>query len=557
MPGASYRTDSVPPRSGGRDGDGEHPRRSVHPHRPSTGPRWRWAWGLVLLGLGVSPARGQPTGDADPLLSVLQAVDRGQRKGALPLPAVVIPVEGATGPPDRTCEEDLAAAAALRRTRPEPTPPAEPVRPPIDWPDRPQGERIDPGVMQKVTVTEATLADSGLPGLDPDGLPVTPLEGRPEDLARVGDVLRQAASGQRTRLTFFGASHTSGDMWTGHLRRILQERYGDLGHGFILPAALYRGYRGQDLNLCRTDGWRVDWVGRKDGRDDGLYGFGATVSSYDPADFGWLQTTTDNPQGRAVSRYEIFTLGEPHGGTLIAQVDEALPEALPTAASDVRYQRWRIEVPDGPHRLVLRPQGDGEVRILGVSAERVGPGVIVDAIGIRGRTARSWLRWDTDLATRLIASLDTDLIVLAYGTNEANDSALTLDDYRTDLRAVLDIARQAAPDAACILAGPSDRGKRLSSDTWAIWDRTAPIAQVQREVAPEFGCVFWDWQQATGGPGSQIAWVLSDPPLAARDGIHFTRAGYEKSAELFLMAMEQAALDSGGLPGETLIGAAR
>ncbi len=518
-------------------------------------PRQLWAaLGLLLL----APAGlAQDRVDPDPLLTALQAADRSERKGALPLPAVVIPVEGAAGPPELTCEEALAEAAALRHTRPDPVAPTEPVRPPIDWPSRPQGDRIDAGAMQKVKVTAATLPDSGLPGLDPDLLPVTPLEGRPLDLARVGDVLRKAASGQRTRMTFFGASHTSGDMWTGHLRRILQDRYGDLGHGFILPAALYKGYRGQDLNLCRTGDWRVDWVGKKGGRDDGLYGFGATVSSFDPADFGWLETTTDNPQGQAVSRYELFTLGEPHGGTLIAQVDDALPEALPTAASDVRYQRWRIEVPDGPHRLVLHPQGDGEVRILGVSAERQGPGVIVDAIGIRGRTARTWLRWDTDLASRLIASLDTDLIVLAYGTNEANDSALTLDDYRTDLRAVLDIARQSAPDAACILAGPSDRGKKLSKDTWAIWDRTAPIAQVQREVAPEFGCVFWDWQQATGGPGSQIAWVLSDPSLAARDGIHFSRAGYEKSAELFLMAMEQAALDSGGLPGDTLLGASR
>ncbi|NOY26150.1 MAG: hypothetical protein GXP62_09790, partial [Oligoflexia bacterium] len=392
----------------------------------------------------------------------------------------------------------------------------------------------------------------GLPGQDPAAIPLQPLEGQPQDLARVGDVLRKAAAGGRVRITVFGASHTSGDFWTGHLRRILQARYGDIGHGFILPAALYKGYRGQDLNLCRTDGWRADWVGHRGGRNDGLYGFGPSVSSGDPADFGWLQTTVDNEQGRAVSQYQVFTLGEPAAGTLLAQVDGAPVEELVNGSSEVKILRHRIEVADGPHRLVLRPKGDGEVRIFGVSAEREGPGVLVDAIGIRGRTARTWLQWDEDLSTRAIASLAPDMIVLAYGTNEANDLALSPDLYRDELRAVLGIVRHASPDAACVLVGPSDRGKKVSRDTYVVWDRTQPIAQVQRQVAPEFGCVFWDWQQATGGPGSQIAWSLMNPRLAARDQIHFSAAGYEWSAERFLMAMEQAARESGGLDGPTL-----
>ncbi|MCB9780957.1 MAG: hypothetical protein H6742_20480, partial [Alphaproteobacteria bacterium] len=37
------------------------------------------------------------------------------------------------------------------------------------------------------------------------------------------------------------------------------------------------------------------------------------------------------------------------------------------------------------------------------------------------------------------------------------------------------------------------------------------------------------------------------------DLIHFTPAGYVWSAERFLMAMEDAALKTGGLPGENMI----
>ena len=64
------------------------------------------------------------------------------------------------------------------------------------------------------------------------------------------------------------------------------------------------------------------------------------------------------------------------------------------------------------------------------------------------------------------------------------------------------------------------------------------IAQVQREIAPEFGCVFWDWQQATGGEGSMVAWWKAEPSLASKDLIHFSAAGYIHSAEHFVSALD-------------------
>lgn len=482
---------------------------------------------------------------------ILLALVSGPAAAAQPLPAVVIPIAATSGPPAFSCAEALAEAEAYRKVRPPPVLPTTPVRPPLPSISRPSTGEKDDGLAgrPRIVVKASDLASSGLPGLVPEEVPVQPLEGRPEDVAAVGSVLLRASS-QRVRLSVFGASHTGGDLFTGQLRRVLQARYGDLGHGFVFPAALYDGDRGQDINLCRTGAWASDWPGKKGGRDDGLYPFGASLSSADPADFGWVETTVENPQGRAASRYEIFSLGEPNGGTLQVKVDDAPIEEISQVSSEVRLLRHRIEVPDGPHRLVLSPKGDGEVRLFGVSVEREGPGVIVDAIGIRGRTASSWLRWDEETSSRAIASLSPDLIALAYGTNEANDASLTPERYAEDLRAVLTRVRTAAPDAACLLIGPTDRAKRVARDTFVVWDRTAWVAQVQRELAPEFGCAFWDWQQAMGGPGSMIAWSMSSPSFGASDLIHLTGAGYVWSADRLLMAIEAAAgLPSSGRPG--------
>jgi lysophospholipase L1-like esterase len=377
----------------------------------------------------------------------------------------------------------------------------------------------------------------------PNSLPLQPLEGAPTDIARIGQVLRDADQGARIRLTFFGASHTGGDYWTGHIRRVFQARYGDIGHGFTMPVALYSGSRGSDINICSSGEWIIDYVGKRGGHEDNFFGLGMAASSDDPTSFGWLETTNKNPIGREVSKYEVLTLGRVGGGSLLAQVDRNAPILIPTHNESLEVLHTRLEVPLDSHRLTLMPVGDGEVRIFGVSAEKDGPGALIDAIGIRGRVARTWLKWNETLFQQALHILNPNIVILAYGTNEANDRDYEMKDYRNDLRSVLSKLRKAQPEVGCILVGPSDRGKETDKDTYKVWAKTKDVANVQREVAPEFNCVFWDWQQATGGEGSMIAWKYTSPPLASRDLIHFSAKGYIHSAERFIDALDDAALN--------------
>ena len=263
------------------------------------------------------------------------------------------------------------------------------------------------------------------------------------------------------------------------------------------------------------------------------------MSSSDPADFGWLETTHTNINGRHVSYYDIFTLAQPDGGTLLVTVDEVPPRAIFTESDQLEFAWHRVEVPWGAHRLTVQPLGDGEVRIFGVSSEAEGPGVLVDSMGIRGRTARTWLFWNPEMAMQGLRALAPDMVVLAYGTNEAADTNYRMGQYREDLRQVLAMMRRGSPHAACILVGPTDRGFWVGRNTIDIFERTAMVAQVQREVAPEYDCVFWDWQLAMGGEGSIAAWQLTEPRLSSRDLIHLTQAGYELSADQFMDAIRQ------------------
>jgi lysophospholipase L1-like esterase len=370
-----------------------------------------------------------------------------------------------------------------------------------------------------------------------------PLRGPDAARAALRAVLERAARKDGlVRVQFWGASHVAGEYFTGTVRRLLQDRHGDAGHGFVMPAAPFKGYRASDVNLCSGGPWATDYHNRPGGRADGLLGpAGMMVESADPLSFGWVQTTRTNPHGRSASRLEVWYARQPGGGSLELVVDDAAPIVLSTAApstADGGPGAAVLSVADGPHRLRMRPVGDGQVRLYGAALEREGPGVVVDAMGVGGRTVSSWLAWDEALQRAYLQRRPPDLAVLAYGTNEANDPGMTEERYRATLRDSLARFRRVAPDAACVLIGPSDRGKKVRRGQYVIWGPTDAIARIQQEVAPEFGCLSWDLQQATGGPGSMFRW--REAGLGAEDLIHFTARGYEELATRFVAALDAA-----------------
>ena len=434
--------------------------------------------------------------------------------GAKPTPPpsrIVLTQDEAPGPPPLTCEVALNLPAKDPAARRKST---------ISSPENLDGWRIVP--------PPATTAGDR-----------TPLQGKASTLLQIAQIRRAPARGAPLRITVLGASHTEADFFTGALRRSLQTRWGDGGHGFVLPAAPYRAYRAQDVDLCYSPGWSGDWAG-KGGKPHFPGIAGLVVTSSDPDRFGWVGTSATHLHGATVSRWTLFLQGEPGAGDLAVEVDGAEPLLQDTRRAQDSLIALEIQVPPGAHRLTVRPAGNGPVTLLGLSAEAAASGVIVDAMGVRGSTIRNWKRRDNPVFTEGLQALHPDLVVLAYGTNEAMDPTYKLADYKQDLQSGLEDLHQALPHARCILVGPSDRSLPMRDGRVATWERTKQIATIQAEEAMKAGCASWSWQQATGGPGSQASWRQQDPAWVADDWIHFTPAGYEEVAERFLWALDSA-----------------
>ncbi len=348
---------------------------------------------------------------------------------------------------------------------------------------------------------------------------------------------------------FWGASHTAADIWTGELRRRWSADLGEGGHGFVFPFKWAPGSRAQDLVVEASKGWQVTrdkFEGERKVQALGMMGLLAT--SADPNDYTVVRTTNDNALGREFNKLEIWLQANPDGGTVRAEID-GKPQELPThgAAGSAIVHTYTLAM--GPHEIKLAPVGNGPVGIYGVVVERSTPGVVIDQLGIPGMRAEVMLHWREDVFRGLVARRKPDLVVLAYGTNDVGDENEPIETYLQNWRKVLLQVRTAAPDASCLIVGPTDR---LAKDDKRTMPRTPAVIAAQRKVAAEFRCAHWDPQAAMGGAGGMAVWTRAG--LTAGDDVHLNRAGYEKMA--MLMDAELAKVRAGVKPAGNRTGQA-
>jgi lysophospholipase L1-like esterase len=363
---------------------------------------------------------------------------------------------------------------------------------------------------------------------DPSGRALAPLHAA---LARA-----ERGEGQ-ARLLFYGASHTASDMYTDLLRRRLQQRFGEAGPGFVLPAKPWRWYRHAGFEHERNRNWRAVRVHADAPRPDA---YGLAGVALDAGEQLAVAAMTAHGHGGLtgqVSRFELYYQLQPNGGRLAVFIDGERVRSFSTAAAQVGAGYAEFVVEDGLHRFELRSQADGPVRVFGVAAERTVPGVLLDTLGIPGSRAAFQLQWNDALYREHLARRAPDLVALAYGTNEAGDDDVPIARYEAGLRAVLARVRQVVPAAACLLIGPTDRPLELEDGTFAVRPRVEAVSAVQRRLAHEHGCGFFDTLGFMGGPLAMTHWVSALPPLGAPDHVHFTRRGYELMGDALFEAL--------------------
>ena len=353
----------------------------------------------------------------------------------------------------------------------------------------------------------------------------------------------------------FGDSHTAGDSLTSRLRVTLQSKFGDAGRGLVAAGRPpTRHYYQRDVRYGTTGSWKAAVGGHK--ADPEPYGIaGLRVYGRSKGAQLWVETCSDCQTGTRVAQFEILYYAAPDHGVLRYRVDDRPWQDLRTRTTAIEPPhpaREVIAVADGPHKLTIEHGGGGVLDLFGVVLERVRPGVIVDSLGVVGRRLGSLRSWDWSVIGEQLASRDPRLVVLQYGTNEADDPDLDLEAMARNFDDTILRIRAAAPTAAILVLGPPDMAAReagkqcdkLPSDApiiaeceWRTPHVLAEIIAVEHAAALRNHAAFFDSFAAMGGADHMHQWVTSEPKVAFKDHVHLTDVGYRWWADALSAAV--------------------
>jgi len=324
----------------------------------------------------------------------------------------------------------------------------------------------------------------------------------------------------------YGDSPTTADLITGDVRALLQQRFGDAGHGFVLTGKPWAWYQHRGVDIA-DHGWTVSTAVGK-GREE-TYGIGGASFEGD-SDASSRVTMRDAGQ----TSMEVAFLGRPGGGSVAVSADGAAVRTIATAAETTGPAWEDVALPATAKTVELKPVS-GSVRLYGETFRTGKRGVLYDSLGLNGASTTvlsngfNAAAWTAELQHEKPA-----LVIINYGTNESGFGSYVDKYYEPSLVTAIKRVRAALPGVPVLIMSPMDRGRRTGVDEIETYDTIPRIVAIQKRVAAEQKCAFFDTFDAMGGDGTMARWYTGHPRLVAGDLIHPSPQGASMVAHLLV-----------------------
>lgn len=385
------------------------------------------------------------------------------------------------------------------------------------------------------------------------------------DLAPFFDALNAIERGQpaaTATVLHIGDSHVASDTISGEIRDLMQSRFGDGGRGYAQPQGVSRWHRQESMTVGGTGSWLVEHAMQRAEPIAPIGLSGVRVTADEPDVTLTRGACTDCRFGASFDRVLVHYLQAPEAGSFEILVDGEASRVVPTDGDEPMLGVAALDLIEGPHEVTIRALGDGPVHVLGVATERSVGGARYESFGLNGARASHWRNLDPTLVADEVRARGADLLVVAFGTNEAYgdrfryglaqdatpeemqerfESLLqAIHNYADELEILLRTMLAGAPEASCLVLLPPDFHDRDApcmnspEEGEEICIRHAPeslsrVVAAQRRAAEAVGCAVWDQQAAMGGQGGMSMWQLAG--LGRDDGIHLSMSGYDVMAE--------------------------
>ncbi len=352
------------------------------------------------------------------------------------------------------------------------------------------------------------------------------------------EALQQLEQGQRAqplRIIQLGDSHTAGDYFTGQLRLRLQRQFGNAGIGWLTPGYV-TNQRSHQVLLRSLGKWTLS--DSKIAKHTGTFPLGGLINT--SAGNSILEIKTKEELATGQWQVSIWQQSKqtPWSLALVGGKLSKLPGQGDPKAS-WRLSNQLIDANKVNGLRLLAPSGG---KLGGVILDRQAPGITLDALGINGSVANVISRWDTASLRTQLQWRDPQLVILAYGTNEAFGKDLIPDTYETELRNAIRKVRAAAPNAAILLIGAPSSAKTKAPNINGGCKLPLPpslikVQNSQRRIARQEKTLYWDWGAMMGGNCGAQAWFKQAVPFMRPDLVHMSPEGYAASADALYMAL--------------------
>lgn len=330
------------------------------------------------------------------------------------------------------------------------------------------------------------------------------------------------------RIAHFGDSMIEGDLITADFRELLQNRFGGNGVG-LLPITT------QDVNFRQSTkiSFSSDWkVGTVYSGNPNRFPIGFNGETFVPKAGSWVEYSTPHLY-KYLKNFStvklLYTNAKPSNVNFVFNGNEKRSEKLIPGKS-LNILTINLTKPANSVRIEF-PLED-QAQIFGVSLEN-GNGIYVDNFAMRGNSGVDLNKFDENLVKEFSGKMNYKLVIFEFGLNALGAARGDFTNYEKSMINVIENLKKLLPNTSFLMISVQDKGMKTDPLVKDLLD-------AQKNIAKATNIAFWNFFEVMGGENSMSNWVDANPPLAAKDYIHFNERGAKKLASLLAESLIQA-----------------
>ncbi|MHC5202592.1 LysM peptidoglycan-binding domain-containing protein [Myroides sp. LJL119] len=392
----------------------------------------------------------------------------------------------------------------------------------------------------------------------------------------------------KVNIVHIGDSHIQADFFTGRMRELLQDRFGNAGLGFAFPYKLARTNGNTSVKYSSNVTWdSYRNIFPVNGANVGLSGIALSTNQKTPV----IELSVDSDQYR-FTRVKVFTpetqqvfnlgtsakkialssgtpmkithkiksgeslsliarkyhvsisdikkLNNLRGDNIVAGKNLFIPskQTQPVEIDLSEFSSEQAVFKDGffdfnldreVSQIYFYPNQNLDLYDLnGIVLENQNPGIVYHSIGVNGARYSDYTKYP--LFFEQLKGLEPDLIIISMGTNESFDK-MDSEEFKNQVNEFLQVLKSTNPQVDVLITSPppSYFGRNKPNTLVTGLSNQLIVNSIENSYA------IWDLYYNLGGTLGLKS--LQEKGYLAKDLVHYTVKGYQYSADLFYQAL--------------------